>query len=110
MRNDQHQFVLPIDVPRVPSGVSIPQYYQMNLVVTGPTTTESISAGTLIGSGGVETVYNGGTAAGVTIEGGGMSPAAMVLVVVLLLCCDAAAESGAADEAGAALWSLITTL
>lgn len=42
------QWVLPIDVPRRPSAVALPQYYRMNLVFSG-TTVESISSGTIIG-------------------------------------------------------------
>jgi hypothetical protein len=42
------QWVIPIDVPRRPSGVALPQYYRINVVFSG-TTVESISSGTIIG-------------------------------------------------------------
>ena len=41
--------VLPIDLPRRPSGVALPQYYRLQLVLTGQVNNEAISAGTLIG-------------------------------------------------------------
>src|SRR5690348_17828426 len=40
-------WVLPIDVPRRPSGASLPQYYRLNMVFSG-TTVESISSGTIL--------------------------------------------------------------
>jgi hypothetical protein len=42
------KWVLPIDLPRRPSGASLPQYYRMNATFSG-TTVESISSGTIIG-------------------------------------------------------------
>ncbi len=42
------QYVLPQDVPRVPSGVSLPTYYRMNLALTG-NVAETISSGSLMG-------------------------------------------------------------
>jgi hypothetical protein len=41
--------VLPIHVPKRPSGIALPQYYRMNLAITGNANTESISSGTLMG-------------------------------------------------------------
>lgn len=42
-------YVLPIDLPKRPSGVALPQYYRLQLVLTGQVNNEAISAGTLIG-------------------------------------------------------------
>jgi len=41
--------ILPIDVPMRPQGVALPQYYRLNLAVTGNAASESISSGSLIG-------------------------------------------------------------
>ena len=41
--------ILPIAVPRRPSGVSLPLYYQMNLAITGTSGTPTISTGSVIG-------------------------------------------------------------
>ncbi len=41
-------WVLPIDVPRRPSGVALPQYYRIEMAVTG-ITNETISSGTILG-------------------------------------------------------------
>jgi hypothetical protein len=41
-------YILPIDVPRRPSGVALPSYYRMNMAVTG-ITNETISIGTIMG-------------------------------------------------------------
>lgn len=41
--------VFPLDVPRRPSGVALPKYYRLNLLLSGNANTETISAGTLIG-------------------------------------------------------------
>lgn len=41
--------VLPIAVPRRPSGTALPLYYQVNLAVTGTGGTPTISTGTIIG-------------------------------------------------------------
>lgn len=43
------QKVFAVDLPRRPVGVALPQYYRLNMSVTGTATNESISAGTLIG-------------------------------------------------------------
>jgi hypothetical protein len=42
------EYILPIAVPRRPSGVALPQYYRMAMAVTG-ITNETISAGTIFG-------------------------------------------------------------
>ena len=41
-------YILPIDLPRRPSGVALPQYYRMRMAVTG-ITNETVSAGTIFG-------------------------------------------------------------
>lgn len=41
-------YILPIDVPRRPSGVALPQYYRMAMAVTG-ITNETITIGTVLG-------------------------------------------------------------
>lgn len=41
-------YILPIDVPRRPSGVALPQYYRMAMAVTG-ITNETITIGTVFG-------------------------------------------------------------
>ncbi len=41
-------YILPIDVPRRPSGVALPQYYRMAMAVTG-ITNETITIGTILG-------------------------------------------------------------
>lgn len=41
-------YILPIDVPRRPSGVALPRYYRMSMAVTG-ITNETITIGTLFG-------------------------------------------------------------
>lgn len=41
-------YILPIDLPRRPSGVALPQYYRMSMVVTG-ITNETITIGTVLG-------------------------------------------------------------
>lgn len=41
--------ILPIAVPRRPSGAGLPLYYRMNLVVTGNALSETLSTGTVIG-------------------------------------------------------------
>src|SRR5262245_3942837 len=41
-------YILPIDLPRRPSGVALPQYYRMRMAVTG-ITNETIAAGTVLG-------------------------------------------------------------
>lgn len=41
-------YILPIDLPRRPSGVALPQYYRMRMAVTG-ITNETITAGTIFG-------------------------------------------------------------
>jgi hypothetical protein len=43
------QKVLAMNLPRRPVGVALPQYYRLNLAVTGTASNEAISAGTLIG-------------------------------------------------------------
>ena len=43
------QYILPVDVPRRPPGVSLPQYYRVNLALTGNGSSESISTGSLLG-------------------------------------------------------------
>lgn len=40
-------FILPIDLPRRPTGVALPQYYRLNMAFSG-TTVESISSGTIL--------------------------------------------------------------
>ncbi len=41
--------ILPIDVPKRPAGVALPQYYRLNMVLSGNANGEAMSAGTLIG-------------------------------------------------------------
>ena len=41
-------YILPIDLPRRPSGVALPQYYRMRMAVTG-ITNETITIGTVFG-------------------------------------------------------------
>lgn len=41
-------YILPIDVPRRPSGVALPQYYRMRGAITG-ITNETVSTGTIFG-------------------------------------------------------------
>jgi len=41
-------YILPIDLPRRPSGVALPQYYRMAMAVTG-ITNETITIGTILG-------------------------------------------------------------
>jgi hypothetical protein len=41
--------VFPLAVPRRPSGVALPLYYRMNVVVTGANAGETISTGSIIG-------------------------------------------------------------
>lgn len=42
-------YVLPLDLPKRPFGVALPQYYRMNMALTGTGSAETISAGTIIG-------------------------------------------------------------
>ena len=42
-------YILPVDVPRRPSGVSLPQYYRMALVLSGNGSSETITTGTIAG-------------------------------------------------------------
>ncbi len=41
--------ILPINVPRRPTGAGLPLYYRVNVAVTGTLASESISTGTLLG-------------------------------------------------------------
>lgn len=41
--------ILPINVPRRPTGAGLPLYYRVNLAVTGTLASESVSTGTIIG-------------------------------------------------------------
>ena len=41
--------ILPINVPRRPTGAALPLYYRVNLVVTGAVAGETISTGSIIG-------------------------------------------------------------
>lgn len=41
--------VLPINVPRRPTGAGLPLYYRVNLALTGNGSAESISTGTIVG-------------------------------------------------------------
>lgn len=44
-----NNWVLPIAVPRRPSGTSLPSFYRLNLALTGNGSSESITTGTLLG-------------------------------------------------------------
>lgn len=52
--------VLPIDVPRRPPGVSLPQYYRLNLALAAQGST-AISSGTLIGGIVIQRADSAGT-------------------------------------------------
>ena len=41
--------VLPLMVPRRPSGAGLPLYYRVNLAITGNAASESVSTGTILG-------------------------------------------------------------
>lgn len=41
--------ILPINVPRRPTGVALPLYYRVSIVITGANAAETISTGTIIG-------------------------------------------------------------
>jgi hypothetical protein len=41
-------YILPIDLPRRPSGIALPQYYRMRMAVTG-ITNETVTAGAVMG-------------------------------------------------------------
>lgn len=41
--------ILPINVPRRPTGAGLPLYYRVNIAVTGANAAETVSTGTIIG-------------------------------------------------------------
>lgn len=53
------QYVLPQDVPRIPSGAALPTYYRMNLALTGQGTT-ALSSGSLMGGIVIDRAENNG--------------------------------------------------
>lgn len=53
------QYVLPQDVPRIPSGAALPLYYRMNLELSGQGST-AISSGSLMGGIVIDRAENNG--------------------------------------------------
>ncbi|HVB17291.1 MAG TPA: hypothetical protein VNF04_12200 [Stellaceae bacterium] len=43
------EYIFPVSVPRRPPGAALPQYYRLNLALTGNGSSESISSGSLMG-------------------------------------------------------------
>lgn len=44
-----NNYVLPIAIPRRPSGIALPSFYRLNLALTGNGSSESLTTGTLLG-------------------------------------------------------------